>query len=150
VHRASNFYRQFITGSLVLYLLDPEQPAIPQHQLNKALDVLESWMVRRMLVRATTKGYNQIVPEIVALPRRKERATAGDAIEAISPVNRSEAGIGRTMRISTRSLRDCSPTAVWVGGGCAWCWRQSKITDADGKMANLGSARSESHEAALR
>src|SRR5262249_15572559 len=67
---------------LVLYLLDPEQPAIPQHQLNKGLDVLESWMVRRMLVRATTKGYNQIVPEIVALLRRKDRATAGDAIEA--------------------------------------------------------------------
>lgn len=67
---------------LVLYLLDPEQPAIPQHQLNKALDVLESWMVRRMLVRATTKGYNQIVPEIVDLLRRKDRATAGDVIEA--------------------------------------------------------------------
>lgn len=48
---------------LVLYLLDPKEPPIPDVQFVKALDVVESWMVRRMLVRATTKNYNQIVAE---------------------------------------------------------------------------------------
>jgi hypothetical protein len=108
VHNASNVYRQFITGAstltgpvdrlalfgyrtgvlesevikpLVLCLLDPEQPAIPGAQCIKALDVVESWMVRRMLVRATTKNYNQVVAELVALLRKSDRAMAGDVIE---------------------------------------------------------------------
>jgi Protein of unknown function (DUF1524)/Restriction Enzyme Adenine Methylase Associated len=67
---------------LVLDLLDPEQPAIPPSQFVKALDVVESWMVRRMLVRATTKNYNQVVAELIALLRKSSRATAGDVIEA--------------------------------------------------------------------
>lgn len=66
---------------LVLCLLDPEEPPVPEPQLTKALDVVESWMVRRMLVRATTKNYNQVVAELVALVRKTERGNAGDAIE---------------------------------------------------------------------
>jgi Protein of unknown function (DUF1524)/Protein of unknown function DUF262/Restriction Enzyme Adenine Methylase Associated len=66
---------------LVLCLLDPEEPPIPEAQFVKALDVVESWMVRRMLVRATTKNYNQVVAELVALVRKSERARAGDVIE---------------------------------------------------------------------
>ena len=46
---------------LVLFLLDPQQPKIPEGQFTKALRVIESWMVRRMLVRATTKSYSQII-----------------------------------------------------------------------------------------
>ena len=38
-------------------------------------------MVRRMLVRATTKNYNQVVAELVALVRKSDRANAGDVIE---------------------------------------------------------------------
>src|SRR5262245_32947696 len=109
VHRASAVYRQFIVSAaaltgpidrlglfgyrtgvlesevikpLVLCLLDPELAPVPEAQLVKALDVVESWMVRRMLVRATTKTYNQVVAELVALLRNSAgRAKAGDAIE---------------------------------------------------------------------
>jgi Protein of unknown function DUF262/Protein of unknown function (DUF1524)/Restriction Enzyme Adenine Methylase Associated len=66
---------------LVLCLLDPEEPAIPETQFIKALNVIESWMVRRMLVRATTKNYNQVVAELVAQVRNGNRTHAGDAIE---------------------------------------------------------------------
>ena len=66
----------------VLCLLDPEEPPIPDAQFVKALDVVESWMVRRMLVRATTKNYNQVVAELVAQVRRSDRANAGDVIES--------------------------------------------------------------------
>ena len=67
---------------LVLYLLDPEAPPIAAEQLTKALDVVESWMVRRMLVRATTKNYNQVVAELIAQLRKGSRSSAGDAVEA--------------------------------------------------------------------
>jgi len=67
---------------LVLCLLDPDAPAIPYDQLTKALDVLESWMVRRMLVRATTKSYTQVVSELVSLVRAGGRDDVGDRLEA--------------------------------------------------------------------
>lgn len=66
---------------LVLHLLDPELAKIPDGQLEKALGVVESWMVRRMLVRATTKSYTQFVAEIIKHVGKHDRATAGDVIE---------------------------------------------------------------------
>lgn len=109
VARAARIYRKFVEGGdqpfgpidrlglfayrtsvmesevikpVVLHLLDPDLPEIPQVQLNKALDVLESWMVRRMLVRATTKSYSQIVSELISKLAGQDRASIGDAIEA--------------------------------------------------------------------
>jgi uncharacterized protein DUF262/uncharacterized protein DUF1524/RAMA domain-containing protein len=108
VHDASHVYREFVTSAstlagpidrlglfgyrtgvlesevikpLVLCLLDPQEPRIPDVQFERALDVVESWMVRRMLVRATTKNYNQVVAELVTLVRKSDRANAGDVIE---------------------------------------------------------------------
>ena len=108
VHVAANVYRDFITAAsantspidrlalfgyrtgvlesevikpLVLWLRDPKEPPIPDVQFVKALDVVESWMVRRMLVRATTKNYNQVFAELVGEVRRSDRANAGDVIE---------------------------------------------------------------------
>lgn len=66
---------------LVLYLRDPELPPIPDEQFTKALSVVESWMVRRMLVRASTKSYNQLVAELVKHLGKSDRAKAGDAVE---------------------------------------------------------------------
>jgi hypothetical protein len=70
-----------VVKPLVLLLIDPNEPAIAPEQLNKALSVLESWMVRRMLVRATTKSYGKIVTELVAALRAGKREHAGDEIE---------------------------------------------------------------------
>ena len=67
---------------LVLFLLDPDKPALPEAQFLKALEVVESWMVRRMLVRASTKSYTQIVAELITDISRSNRANAGDLIES--------------------------------------------------------------------
>jgi hypothetical protein len=66
---------------LLLWLLDPEQSSVPGDQFIKSLEVIESWMVRRMLVRATTKGYNKVAADLITLLRRSERQVAGDTIE---------------------------------------------------------------------
>lgn len=108
IHDASHVYRQFVTAAstqtgpidrlglfgyrtgvlesevikpLVLCLLDPEQIPIPKAQLVKAFDVVESWMVRRMLVRATTKNYNQVVAELISQVQTGKREEAGNIIE---------------------------------------------------------------------
>ncbi len=108
IHDAAHVYREFVTKAsdlvgpidrvglfgyrtgvmesevikpLVLCLLDPEEAPIPEDQFVKALGVVESWMVRRMLVRATTKNYNAVVAELVALVRSSARELAAEVIE---------------------------------------------------------------------
>lgn len=66
---------------LLLWLLDPEKPAIPELQLNKALEAMESWMVRRMLVGATTKEHNSVIAEVISRLGTSDRSSAGDVIE---------------------------------------------------------------------
>ena len=107
IHSAAGVYRQFVTAAatmagpvdrlglfgyrtgvlesevikpLVLCLFDPQEPSIPEAQVVKTLDAVESWMVRRMLVRATTKNYNQVVSELVTAFRGAERTKAGDVV----------------------------------------------------------------------
>ena len=107
IARASQVYRRFIEGTtannpidrlqlfayrtstlesevfkpVVLWLLDPEQEPVPKTQVLKALEVLESWLVRRMLVRAATSSYTQIAAEIVTQLRKGTRTAAGDVVE---------------------------------------------------------------------
>ena len=108
IHRAAKVYRQFVTSAsmqsgptdrvglfgyrtgvlesevikpLIILLLDPEGPQVPENQVNKTLDVVESWMVRRMLVRATTKPYAQIVADLVTHLRKGDRQRCGDITE---------------------------------------------------------------------
>lgn len=67
--------------SVVLVLADPDAEPIAPDQLAKAYSVLESWLVRRTLVRATTKSYTQIASELVRLLHKEGRERAGDALE---------------------------------------------------------------------
>jgi hypothetical protein len=67
---------------VILWLLDPELDPIPDGQVTKTLEVIESWLVRRMLVRAQTKAYNQTAAELVAHLRKGDRTSAGDLAEA--------------------------------------------------------------------
>jgi uncharacterized protein DUF1524/uncharacterized protein DUF262/RAMA domain-containing protein len=71
-----------VVKPLILHLLDPELPKISTSQFSKSLDVVESWSVRRMLVRASTKNYNQVIAELIKLLRKEKRDSAGDVIEA--------------------------------------------------------------------
>ena len=55
---------------LVMYLSDPTEGQISDHVLENCYKIIESWLVRRMLVRATTKRYNKLFPEIIQLLRK--------------------------------------------------------------------------------
>jgi hypothetical protein len=66
---------------LVLHLLDPNLPALPVEQLMKAIAALESWSVRRMLLRLGTANHNKFIGDIVRLLLETDRSTAGDVVE---------------------------------------------------------------------
>lgn len=70
-----------VVKPLVLFLRDPDESPVPDGQLIKALRVVESWMVRRMLVRATTRSYGQTFAELIMQIRKSGRQSAGDIIE---------------------------------------------------------------------
>lgn len=65
---------------ILIHLIDPTESPIEQTQRRKALNVLESWIVRRLLVRGTTKAYNRVVVEMIQ-EVTKNRCNAGDQLE---------------------------------------------------------------------
>jgi hypothetical protein len=67
---------------VLLHLLDPSLPAVPQGQIAKALKTLECWLVRRAVIRATTKGFNKIFPQLVGALMERDRSTVGDFVES--------------------------------------------------------------------
>lgn len=108
LHRAAQVYQQFVTAAtqlngplnrvglfayrtgvmesevikpLVLFLLDPDETPIAAEQITKCLEVMESWLVRRMLVRATSKSYTQVIAELITHVGKAGRQAAGDVIE---------------------------------------------------------------------
>jgi len=107
VHRAAKVYEQFTLSAynfegdatalelfayrmevldtdsvkpLVLVLLDPELPPISDAQLEQALNAVESFLIRRMVVSATTKNYNAFLTLLVSELRKRGRDAAGTLI----------------------------------------------------------------------
>jgi hypothetical protein len=70
-----------IVRAVVLVLLDPEQSTLESQQLTKALEVIESFLVRRMLVRATTKNHNRVLAQAISELRSGSRKQAGEFFE---------------------------------------------------------------------
>jgi hypothetical protein len=77
----SNTLESEVFKPVVLWLFDPEMEPVPLDQVTKALDVLESWLVRRMLVRAITNAYNQVAADLVTQLKKGDRQHAGNVVE---------------------------------------------------------------------
>lgn len=69
-----------VVKPIVLSLLDPALPPVPTEQIRRGLGALESWLVRRMLIRANTKAYNKLSADIVTQILKSDRDRAGDVI----------------------------------------------------------------------
>lgn len=59
-----------VVKPLLLALLDPDREVpIPHSVVEEAIEVIESWLVRRMLVRVATKSHARFMAELVTLVR---------------------------------------------------------------------------------
>jgi hypothetical protein len=66
---------------VVLALLDREDGGpTPDDEIDSVFDVLESWLTRRMLVRATSKSYNKLMAEVVTAIRQDKSLQPGRVV----------------------------------------------------------------------
>lgn len=65
----------------LIWLTDPARDSIDAEQFNKALNSLESWFVRRAIVKATTKAYNLLMAGLVREVEASDRQSVGDVVE---------------------------------------------------------------------
>lgn len=66
---------------VLLWLLRPSPAELPPEQRARALAAIESWIVRRMLARLTSKNVNQVFFELLRALARSGGATAGEVTE---------------------------------------------------------------------
>lgn len=117
IHRAAAIYREFtekaeqldgpldrvglfayrvktmeseVIKPVLLALLDHKSGPLAQKEIETALEVLESWLTRRMLVRATAKAYNKIMAEVVSIIRNAPAGAVGHTIREYFASQRSE------------------------------------------------------------
>ncbi len=65
---------------ILICLTDPEESTINESEIEKSLAIIESWMIRRLLVRATNSNYNKLVVEMVQVVK-KDRSNASSQLE---------------------------------------------------------------------
>jgi uncharacterized protein with ParB-like and HNH nuclease domain len=66
------------------------QEGIPSEQRVKAVEVIESWLMRRMLCRLTSKNYNKIFIELLEKLKQTDDENVGDAVAAFFQSKDSE------------------------------------------------------------
>jgi len=75
---------------VLLALLDHPTGPLPREGIDASLDALESWLARRMLIRATGKAYNKIMADVVSVIRNASPENVGQTIKEYLASQRSE------------------------------------------------------------
>lgn len=79
----SNVMQSEIVKPIVILLTDRTLPPVPQEQLAIGLNALESWLVRRMLVRAQSAGTNRFLIDLLGQVVQVDRDEVGTRIAEI-------------------------------------------------------------------
>ena len=87
-----NALQSEIFKPVIIWLLDEAQEKIDIEQINKAISTIESWLIRRMLVRAPSQGTNRLAVDLLQTIAARSRANAGDNVENFLREQTSEPG----------------------------------------------------------
>lgn len=69
-----------VVKPVLLALFDRDQDQIDLNDINTSLEIIESWLIRRMLVRATTKAYNKIMTEMIKTIQKTPKGQLSSAL----------------------------------------------------------------------
>lgn len=75
---------------VLLALLDRPSDPLSSAEVGEAVAVLESWLARRMLIRATAKSYNKVMVEVVSIIRGTRSTQVAQAVREYFAAQRSE------------------------------------------------------------
>ncbi|MEQ6897959.1 DUF262 domain-containing protein [Microbacterium sp. KR10-403] len=81
-----------ISRPLLIWLHEPEQAGIPETDRDQILAVLESWFVRRALVKAPSQGSNRFLVDLLQHLSRQPKETLGQATRAFLVANHTPVG----------------------------------------------------------
>ena len=70
-----------IARPLIIWLYEPEQNDISQEDKDRTLEILESWLVRRALVKAPTQGMNRLIPDMIRYLKAQPRDSLPNALQ---------------------------------------------------------------------
>ncbi len=70
-----------ISRPLLIWLDEPEQADVSPADRTRILDILESWFVRRALVKAPSQGSNRFLVDMLRLISRRPKNELADAVE---------------------------------------------------------------------
>ncbi|ANJ00005.1 hypothetical protein A8O14_07925 [Polynucleobacter wuianus] len=71
-----------VVKPVLLAIFDRDQDQIDLNDINASLEIIESWLIRRMLVRGTTKAYNKIMTEMIKVIQKTPTGQLSSALRA--------------------------------------------------------------------
>lgn len=90
-YRAKTLESEVIKPALLVLLTHPSG-ALPQSEIDSSLEAIESWLARRMLIRATAKSYNKIIAELISILRNTAPSQVSAAVKDFFSAQRTEIG----------------------------------------------------------
>lgn len=95
-----------VTTPLLLWLFEQSPRVLAPERTNRALAALESFLVRRMLCRMTTKNYNELFLELVSRLSREDPTESDDVLIDFLKGQPSESRLWPTNRQFVGALLD--------------------------------------------
>jgi hypothetical protein len=111
------------TSPLLLWLLS-ENHKVPQKQVEIALGSLESWVIRRTLLRMTMKDVNKTMVSILKLLDRTTIDTAGDTVRNFLASQQADARLWPQTTQCKAELPKFKLYGYLRQSRSASCWRQ--------------------------
>jgi len=69
-----------VVKPVLLAIFDRDQDQIDLSDINASLEIIESWLIRRMLVRGTAKAYNKIMIEMIKVIQKTPKGQLSNAL----------------------------------------------------------------------
>lgn len=81
-----------IARPLIIWLGEPEQAGVPPSDVARVLEITESWLVRRALVKTPTQGVNRLIIDMIRHLRDQSQDALPEALEDFLASNRTPVG----------------------------------------------------------
>lgn len=95
-----------IVKPFVIWLTDPTLPAVPTAQRDRAIAALESWLIRRTLVREKSHGQNRFLIDLLEQIAQQPRDLVGERLEALLAEQTADTAYWPDDEAVRRSLTD--------------------------------------------